>query len=393
MIELLAPAGDLEKLKIACLYGADAVFVGGKSFSLRSRASNFDLDDIKEGVDFAHRLGKKVYVTTNIIPHDEDLEGLVTYLKALDEMKVDAIICASPIIIRTALKETSLDVHLSTQQSATNSAAIRYWSSLGVKRIVLARELSTADIGLVREKTDLDLEVFIHGGMCMSISGRCSLSDNLTTRDANRGGCAHSCRWGYHLMDQDEPVSDHVFSMSSKDLAALKAIPELIRLGVASLKIEGRMKSLHYIATVVSVYRNVIDDVMSSGSTSDFNEAQKSLQMAENRFTGNGFLEGFPGPQEQLYEHLGEHPSQRFLGIVRKVDRDRGLMIVEQRNRFFMGDKVEVFSPDGTRRTFVIDRLETEDGTPLDVARHPKERLVINMPFGVKPYALIRGVS
>ena len=211
MIELLAPAGDLEKLKYALIYGADAVFIGGNKFSLRARASNFNLDTIEEAVNFAHSLGKKVYVTTNIIPHHEDLDGLVEYLQALEARKVDAIIAASPVIIKAALDNTNLEVHLSTQQSALSSKALQFWKNYGVERIVLGRELSLEELDLM-PKGFIELEVFIHGGMCMSFSGRCSLSNNLTLRDANRGGCAHSCRWQYHLYDQDNRVSDEFFS-------------------------------------------------------------------------------------------------------------------------------------------------------------------------------------
>lgn len=261
MIELLAPAGDLEKLKYALIYGADAVFIGGNQFSLRARASNFTIETIKEAVNFAHKLGKKVYVTTNIIPHEEDVNGLVEYLKALEAAWVDAIICASPLIIKTALKHTNLEIHLSTQQSAINRYSLKFWKEYGVKRIVLGRELLIKMIDDLPKEL-LDIEVFIHGGMCMSYSGRCSLSNTLTNRDANCGGCAHSCRWQYHLYNDNKLISNQYFSMSSKDLMAVAAVPKLIDIGVKSLKIEGRMKSLHYISTVVKTYRMLIDEIM-----------------------------------------------------------------------------------------------------------------------------------
>lgn len=390
MIELLAPAGDLEKLKIALLYGADAVFIGGTNFSLRARASNFTLSDIAEATHFAHERGKKVYVTTNIIPHNEDMDGLLLYLKALEERKVDAIISASPLIIDTALKHTSLEVHLSTQQSATNTEAVKFWHELGIKRIVLARELDKHQIRRLKEKTKADIEVFIHGGMCMSYSGRCSLSNNMTDRDANRGGCAHSCRWNYDLTLDGVSLSDHSFSMSSKDLEALEQIPYLIDSKVSSLKIEGRMKSLHYIATVVSTYRKLIDDYTKNGSIPDFNPYLIELQKAENRLTSHGYLEGLPGVDEQLFNKSSEQPNQLFVGLVISYDENTGISTIEQRNYFELGDDLEVFSPDGTVKDFKLDYMTDEKNEITPIARHPKQVLKIKIPFCVEPYAMIR---
>jgi putative protease len=330
MIELLAPAGDLEKLKIALMYGADAVFIGGQDFSLRARASNFSIDDIKVATSFAHGKGKKVYITTNIIPHNEDLDGLIDYLKALESCEVDAIISASPYIIDMAIKHTKLEVHLSTQQSAMNAETVNFWYQRGIKRIVLARELDKYQIQKLISKTDADIEVFIHGGMCMSYSGRCSLSNNMTDRDANRGGCAHSCRWNYELISQDESISEHTFSMSSKDLEALEQIPFLIDSGVKSLKIEGRMKSLHYIATVVSTYRKLIDDYLKDQTIKDFEPYMIELQKAENRLASHGYLEGLPGVEQQLYQMRSEKPIQLFIGLVQSYDIDTKQAIIEQ---------------------------------------------------------------
>jgi U32 family peptidase len=389
MTELLAPAGDLEKLKVACLYGADAVYIGGKSFSLRSRASNFGIEDIKEGVSFAHALSKKVYVTTNIIPHDDDLEGLVPYLKALESAGVDAIIAASPSIIRTARAHTGLEIHLSTQQSVMHSASVAWFKSIGVSRVVLARELSKETIRDLAKSSPIDLEVFIHGGMCMSISGRCALSDHLTGRDANRGGCAHSCRWTYTLQKGGVSLSDEPFSMSSRDLEALASIPDLVKAGVHSLKIEGRMKSLHYIATVVRTYREAIDAAIQDGHY-PLDKLRKSLQKAENRLTGPGFLEGFPGPEAQLFGNLGEQPSQTFIGIIRAYDPKTGKAMIEQRNKFVTGTEAEVFNPDGTRSVFSIGTITSEDGTVVESAPHPRQMLEIDMPVHTMPYALLR---
>ena len=390
MIELLAPAGDLEKLKIALLYGADAVFVGGTNFSLRARASNFTLSDIKEATTFAHERGKKVYVTTNIIPHNEDMDGLIEYLKALEERSVDAIISASPFIIDMALKHTTLEVHLSTQQSATNTETVNYWYEKGIKRVVLARELDKYQIRKLKEKTKADIEVFIHGGMCMSYSGRCSLSNNMTDRDANRGGCAHSCRWNYDLTQDGVSLSNHSFSMSSKDLEALEQIPFLIDSNVSSLKIEGRMKSLHYIATVVSVYRKLIDDYITLGKIEDFSPYLIELQKAENRLTSHGYLEGMPGVEEQLYNKSSEQPNQLFVGLVHSYDEKSKITTIEQRNYFELGDDLEVFNPDGTVLDFRLDYMTDENDEATPIARHPKQILKVKIPYPVEPYAMIR---
>ncbi|MCK9235222.1 MAG: U32 family peptidase [Acholeplasmataceae bacterium] len=393
MIELLAPAGDLEKLKVALLYGADAVFVGGQNFSLRARASNFTIADIEEACRFAHERGKKVYVTTNIIPHHEDLEGILEYLKALEKARVDAIISASPSIIDVALKETSLEVHLSTQQSVYNTNTVNFWYDQGIKRIVLARELDKHQIAKLIQGTKADIEVFIHGGMCMSFSGRCSLSDNFTLRDANRGGCAHSCRWNYQLRQNNQAIHDLPFSMSSKDLATIEQIPFLIDAGVKSLKIEGRMKSLHYIATVVSTYRKLIDDYKIKGVITDFIPYQKELDKAENRLTSFGYLEGLPGIDQQLFNQRSEKPTQQFIGLGIDYDEKTKRAKIEQRNYFTTGMEIEVFNPSGNHFTFTLEKLFDENYQTLTIARHPKQLLYMETPQAIEPYAMIRRVS
>lgn len=389
MIELLAPAGDLEKLKYALIYGADAVFIGGNKFSLRARASNFTIDTIKEATKFAHALNKKVYVTTNIIPHQEDLDGLLEYLKELEEASVDAIIAASPLIIKTALDYTNLEVHLSTQQSAINTKALEFWKEYGVERIVLGRELSLVEIARL-PKALIDLEVFIHGGMCMSYSGRCSLSNNLTLRDANRGGCAHSCRWQYHLYDSDNLISSNYFSMSSKDLMALEEVPRLIDLKVSSLKIEGRMKSLHYIATVVKTYRMLIDEYTKTGKIENYDFYLNEILKAENRLTAAGYLDGSYGPDKQLYEFLGERPNQAFIGLVTDYDKESMVATIEQRNYFKVGDTIEVFGPTMKNQAFILESMQDEDDNLIEVARHAQQIVKIKMPFPVEKYAMLR---
>lgn len=392
MIELLAPAGDLEKLKIALLYGADAVFIGGQNFSLRARASNFTVKDIKEATDFAHARGKKVYVTTNIIPHNEDLVGLVEYLKDLESCHVDAIISASPYIIDQAIKHTSLEVHLSTQQSTTNIEAVNYWYDKGVKRIVLARELDMHEIKHLTKNVEADIEVFVHGGMCMSFSGRCSLSNNMTERDANRGGCAHSCRWNYTLHKNHKKVHEKNFSMSSKDLEALDYVPNLIDANVKSLKIEGRMKSLHYIATVVGTYRKLIDDYIRDGKIDDFSIYENEIAKAENRQASHGFFAGMPGIEQQLYNQRSEQPTQTFIGLIQSYDPNTHEAIIEQRNYFECGDQIEIFQPSGKKDIFTLESMVDLEGVETPIARHPKQILKINIPFAVEPYAMMRKV-
>lgn len=390
MTELLAPAGDLEKLKIALLYGADAVFIGGQNFSLRARASNFSLAEIEEGCEFAHKLNKKVYVTTNIIPHHEDMDQLIEYLKGLEAAKVDAIISASPYIIDTALKNTNLEVHISTQQSTVNANTVNYWKEKGASRVVLGRELTTTEIKEITSKVTAEIEVFIHGGMCMSYSGRCSLSDNMTNRDANRGGCAHSCRWNYELYNHDQLVSKIPFSMSSKDLEALSQVTALIDAKVASLKIEGRMKSLHYIATVVMTYRRLIDEYLQKGKITNYQIYVDQIKKAENRLASTGFLAGIPGVEQQLYQLRSEKPLQNFIGLVLEYDKNTQLATIEQRNFFSAGDEIEVFSPVYPEKTFVIDKIYDQTGNLVEVARHPQQILTIKIPFDVVPMTMLR---
>lgn len=389
MIELLAPAGDLEKLKIAYLYGADAVFIGGQEYSLRARASNFSLDEIKEGALFAHNLGKKLYVTANIIPHDENYDGLVDYLKGLEEAKVDAIIVASPYILDMAKKHTNLEVHISTQQSVLNHYAVKYFEDKGASRVVLGRELTTSEIKEVTQKSHAEIEVFIHGGMCASYSGRCTLSNTFTLRDANRGGCAHSCRWNYDLYDKSEKISDDtLFSMSSKDLQSLRFIPSLIDVGVHSLKIEGRMKSIHYIATVVWVYRMLIDEYLKTGKVESFEYYEAEIAKAENRLTKEGFLGEFPNKEFQLYNSRSEIPTKTFVGIV--LEESGQFIKVEQRNHFKPNDLLEVFGPGKKPVTFVVEEIYDTEMNLLDAARHPRQEVLIKIPFKVSPYDLIR---
>lgn len=393
--ELLAPAGDLEKLKIAILYGADAVFIGGKEFSLRARASNFSLDDIKEAVDFANEHNAKIYVTTNIFAHNENLTHLEEYLQALEKCGVTAIICSDPFIIETAKQIVpNMEIHLSTQQSTTNSEAINFWYNEGVKRIVLAREVSLQEIKQIRPKVKAELEVFVHGGMCVSYSGRCTLSNNMTDRDANRGGCAHSCRWNYQLFNKnDDLISDKNghYNLGSKDLMALSLIPDLIKVGVDSFKIEGRMKSIHYIATVVGTYRKLIDDYFNDPENFRFDDKYfKEIAKAENRLTSTGALKGVPTENEQLYNIRSEQPTQEFIALVLDYDEKTKAALVEQRNYFTVGEEVEVYGPNFRIKDFTIEEIYDENNNHIEVARHPRQILRIPIPFTVNRYDIIR---
>ena len=388
--ELLAPAGDLEKLKIAVLYGADAVFVGSKEFSLRSRASNFTIEDLYEGAKFCHEHNAKLYVTTNIVPHNSDLIGLIDYLEDLENAGVDAIICSSYAVMYIAKRYTNLEVHISTQQSIANSLAVKFFEEYGATRVVLARELSIKEIEEIKKNTPLELEVFIHGGMCSSYSGRCMLSNHMTNRDANRGGCAHSCRWNYDLFMGDMRLTDEErFQFSSKDLMAVKQIERLFNC-TDSFKIEGRMKSIHYIATVTKVYRMIIDEYYETGTIKDIEYYKKEIQKAENRLFSHGFLEGMTTINEQLYNMRSENPTQDFVGIVLEYDETTQKALVEVRNHFKPYSTLEAFGPALRSTQFEITNIINENGEEVDAARHPKEHVYIQSPIKLSKYDMIR---
>lgn len=396
-IELLAPAGDLERLKIAILYGADAIYLGGKKFSLRSRASNFELSDIEEAVRFADKHGAKIHVTVNMLPHEEDLEGLCEYLKDLERIGVTAVICASPYIARTAKQVApKLEVHISTQHSSTNSAAVAYWKEKGMDRVVLARECTLEDIRATAAHSDLPLEVFIHGGMCISYSGRCVLSNHMTGRDANRGGCAQSCRWKYRLYDGDTQLHDDsdLFSMSSKDLMAAKFIPDLIEMGIASLKIEGRMKSAYYIATLIKAYRMMIDEIYEKGRLDDkrMEWYYHELAKAENRPTGVGFYEGEPLPKAHLYGVNGAGVTQEFIAYVLDYDNESQIATLEVRNNFKGNIPAEVFGPHIQTTMFMLEELYDMEGTRLEVANKPMQIIQTHVNVPMEKDAMIRKV-
>ena len=377
--ELLAPAGDLERLKIAFAYGADAVYIGG-AFNLRANADNFKLEEIEKGVEYAHKLNKKVYVTVNIAMHNKELKKIKDYLLKLDKIHVDAIIVSDPKIIELA-KETNLEIHLSTQASTLNKEAIEFWKNEGVSRIVLARECTKEDIIDIKNNIDIELEVFIHGAMCASYSGRCVLSNFLTNRDSNRGGCSQICRWDFDLYDENNHLKgEKPFTFCTKDLSLAKYIPELIDMKVDSLKIEGRMRSIYYIATVVKVYRKLIDDYCNNTKNYEYNlKYEGILKKVANRDSIAQFFNGNYGKDVQYYNGRQEITNQDFLGLVLEYDKNTKLAKVEQRNYFKKGDKVEIFGPDKDFN-FKIEEIYDEDKKPIEIVRHPKQIVYLKMP-------------
>lgn len=387
--ELLAPAGNLEKLKVAIKYGADAVFVGGKEFSLRSSASNFSLEDIKEAVTFAKKYNAAIHVTCNIILHQDNLDGIEQYLKTLDEIGVQAIIVADPYIMSIAKKlNLNLEVHVSTQLSTLNSKAIKFYQNLGMNRVVLGREVCYQDLKTILDKTDIDIEYFIHGAMCIHYSGRCMLSNYFSRRDANRGGCSQSCRWYYDLFIKDKQVNDNgviPFSMSSKDMALINHIPELIELGVNSFKIEGRMKSLHYIATVVSTYRKLIDDYCKDPDNFVMSDKYyQELLKAANRALCTGFFDNQADNNKQIYNQRDEHPTQEFCARVIGYDESNQMAIIEQRNYFKLGDQIEFFSPSHENVIVPVEKIINEENEEVSVANHPMEILKLPVCYKLK---------
>lgn len=390
--ELLAPAGDLERAKTAIRFGADAVYLGGKRFSLRSRASNFELSDIKEAVLFASSYGAKIYVTVNMIPHDEDLEGLEEYLLELEKIGVSAVIVASVHIALLSKRIAPLmEVHLSTQQSVFNSQALEFYRQLGVDRVVLAREVNLDAIQSISSQSKVDLEVFIHGGMCVNVSGRCTLSNQWTLRDANRGGCAQSCRWKYRLYKNDTLISDPEipFSMSSKDLIAVREVPKLIEAKIASLKIEGRMKSAYYIAIVVDAYRKLIDAIDQDEDVEKaITQAEERLRKAENRATASGFFHHVPNAKDHIYQPDGALIPQDFVAVIHQV-KDNGEVALLIRNKLEVGSTLEIISPKHPERSFVLTRLHNGEND-IEVAKTPMEVLWTTVDFPVYEGDILR---
>ncbi|MFA5604091.1 MAG: U32 family peptidase [Bacilli bacterium] len=391
--ELLAPAGDMMRLKWALNYGADAVYIGGSMFGLRANATNFTIEEIKEATTYAHNLGKKVYVTVNIILHNQESAQLLSYLKDLEKANVDAIIVGDPTVIDVAIKNTNLEVHLSTQQSTLNREAVTFWKNQGITRIVMARETSREDLIDITNNVDIEIETFIHGAMCASMSGRCVLSNFLTARDANRGGCSQICRWEFDLKDENNnPIeSEKDFTFCTKDLVMLKHIPEMMDIGIASFKIEGRMRSIYYIATVVSTYRKVIDEYWNNPENYQYNkEYEKILNNCANRESIDQFFDTTCNKEYQYYIGREEISNQDFLGVIKHYDLKTKMATVEQRNYFKIGDKVEIFGPSIDTITTVIEEIIDDYGESIDVVRHPLQIVKIKIDNQVFPDNLIR---
>lgn len=375
MIELLAPAGDLEKLKFAFHYGADAVYIGGQNFSLRANAKNFSLEDIKVGVEYAHKMQKRVYVTVNIIFHNKDTEGLEEYLWELSRIHVDAVIVSDLFVIELIRKQNiPLEVHLSTQASVLNHKSASFYKNLGVTRIVLAREASREDIKAIKESTGLELECFVHGAMCTSLSGRCVLSNRLTNRDANRGGCAQICRWVFEVEDSPK------FSMTSKDLNMIPYLEEMITSGVNSFKVEGRMRGIYYIATVILCYRRMLDKIKDHSLTKE-DEAYylALLNRVANRESSPQFFDKLPGEKEQYFLGRQEVSNQDFLGLVLDYDEKEQIVTLEQRNYFKVGDEVQFFGPNMETFSYTVHTIWNENGEKISVANHPN--MILKMPL------------
>ena len=386
-VELLAPAGDLGRLKWAFLYGADAVYLGGKEFSLRANAKNFSLEEIAQGVKIAHKLQKKVYVTVNIVFHNEDLTGLKDYLQKLADLKVDAVIVSDIVVIDIIKKnKLNLEVHLSTQASTLNAYSASFYLNEGVKRLVLAREASKDDIIDIKQKTNADLEVFIHGAMCTSFSGKCVLSNCFTNRDSNRGGCAQVCRWCFDIQGSDE-----IFSITPKDLNMVKYIEDMIKIGVNSFKIEGRMRSIYYISTVINVYRNIIDKISNNTLTDAYIRYYTDiLNRCANRESTAQFYDKIPTNKEQYFLGRQEESNQDFLGIVLDYDNKHSLALIEQRNYFKVGDVIEAFGPNLEPTTIRVEKMYDEDDIPIDVARHPQMKVKLQTSIKLQRNDLLR---
>lgn len=386
-IELLSPAGDLERLKIALLYGADAVYIGGREYSLRANATNFSIEEIKEACSFAHKLGKKVYQTVNIVFHNEDIAGIYDYLKEAVDAGIDAFIVSDPFIISYIRKNfPQVEVHVSTQNSTTNIETVKFFQKEGIARVVPARELSKEEIKEL-VSTGCDIEVFIHGAMCTFFSGRCTLSNYVTNRDSNRGGCSQVCRFVFNIDSNDE----HKFTMATKDLNMAEHIKELIDIGVASLKVEGRMRSHYYLATVISSYRKIIDACYSNTLTNDLiKQQEKILSRVANRETSTHYFNQLADETDQYYTGRQELSNQDYLAYVLSYDDNTGMVTISERNYFEPGTEVEIFMPSGKVISFIIDKIYDNDMNELEKACHPEEILKIKVPDKVEEHSMMR---
>lgn len=399
--EVLSPAGTLEKLKVAIDYGADAVFVGGQAYGLRSRAGNFSMEELQEGIDYAHARGAKVYVAANMVTHEGNEIGAGEWFRQLRDMGLDAVIVSDPaLIVICSTEAPGLEIHLSTQASSTNYETFEFWKAIGLTRVVLAREVNMAELAEIRKRTDVEIEAFVHGAMCISYSGRCVLSNHMSHRDANRGGCSQSCRWKYDLYDmpfgaerrslKGEVPED--YSMSSVDMCMIEHIPDLIENGVDSLKIEGRMKSIHYVSTITNCYKAAVDAYMESPEAfyAIKDELIDELWKVAQRELATGFYYGTPSENEQLFGARRKIPQYKFVGEVVAFDSASMTATIRQRNVIMEGDRIEFYGPGFRHFETVVKDLHDADGQKIDRAPNPMELLTISLPREVKPGDMIR---
>src|SRR5690554_1658844 len=397
----MAPAGDLEKLKLAVLYGADAVYCAGQDYGLREGAGNLTIEELKEAVEFVHSRCSRIYVTVNIIPHNQDLEQLPGYLHKLEGLGVDALIIADPGVLKIIRdQQIRIPLHLSTQANTVNHASVSFWAEQGFERVILARELSCQEIRGIRQQSELELEIFVHGSMCISYSGRCLLSNYLAERDANRGRCAHSCRWQYYLVEAKRPdeyfpiLEDErgSYIMNSRDLCLIEYLPEIVQAGVDAIKIEGRMKSLHYVAAVTAVYRKVLDSYFQDPENYQFDEKwYNELQKVTNRGFTSGFFLSPPGPEDHNYDSSAYRRDYDFIGLVREYLPRSGEALVEVRNKLYKGNSVEIIGPEFDSFQLELDYIiDQESGESVETAPHPRQLIRIPVKRAVKPYYLLR---
>lgn len=402
--ELLAPAGDLEKLKIAVLYGADAVYIGGEEYSLRAKAKNFTEEQMKEGIEFAHSHGAKVYVTANIYAHNSDFEGMAEYFKKIEALGADAILISDLGVFSVAREAVpNMEIHVSTQANNTNYMSANMWYKLGARRVVVARELSFKEIKTIRENipADMDIEAFVHGAMCISYSGRCLLSNYLSGRDANKGECVHACRWKYYLMEETRPgeympvVENErgTYIYNSKDLCMIEHIPELIDAGVQSFKIEGRMKTPFYVGTVVKAYRQAIDDCLKDRELYESKKEYylEEVSKASHREYTTGFYYRKPDGNEQVYTNNSYIRDYDFIGMVEEdYDESTGCAVVMQRNKFEVGNEIEVMPAKGESWKMTVTKMWNEDGEEVMSAPHPQQLLKVKFDKPVKKHDMLR---
>ena len=392
-IELLAPGGSLEKVKWALDYGADAVYLGGRDYSLRANAQNLSIDEIKEACSYAHKFNKKIYVTVNIVFHNEDINGLKEYLINLYNVGVDAVIVSDPLVI-SLIKEyvPNLEIHISTQQNSLNYEVCNYFYDEGATRVVLGRETSKEDMLSILKNSPVDIEIFVQGAMCVSYSGRCVLSNYFTNRDSNRGGCSQICRWNFDLYDEykNKISNDEDFAITVKDLSLINHIPELIEMGITSLKIEGRMRSVYYISTVLHVYRKAIDEYYEKGKIENIDRLTYELFRCANRDSVEQFFTKKPGVEEQYYSGRDEVSNKDFLGVVLDYDEKTKEITLEQRNYFKIGDEVTIFGPKTKDFDLKIEYIKNEFNENIEVANHPQEIVKIHCDKKVCKNDIIR---